>query len=68
MDADKSNYLKYIKQMECFLNKESIIISDKTINFAELMKDYLNYAKTSEKYHSYLVSLDNGLMISVKLK
>ena len=68
MDADKSNYLNYIKQIEPFLNKGSIIISDNAIDFAKLMKDYLNYVKTNEKYCSYLISLDNGLMVSVKLR
>ena len=68
MDADKSNYLNYIKQIEPFLNKEAIIISDNAIDFAELMKDYLNYVKSNEKYYSYLIPLDNGLMVSVKLR
>ena len=68
MDADKINYLSYIKEIEPFLNKRAIIVADNAINFTDLMKDYLHYVKTSEKYFSYLIPLDNGLMVSVKLE
>lgn len=67
MDADKSNYLNYIKQIESHLNDGAVIIADNAIDFKHLMKDYLDYVTKSEKYHSYLIPLDNGLMVSIKI-
>lgn len=67
LDADKHNYLAYIKQFEPFLIKGSVIIADNASDFDHLMKDYLEYVSKSAKYHSFLLNIDHGLMISVKL-
>jgi|SRR3989344_1770153 len=66
MDADKSNYYKYLKIIEPWLNKDAIIIADNALDFKDLMKDYLDYVSKSKKYYSYLLNLDHGLMISIK--
>ncbi len=67
LDADKPNYLAYIKQLEPFLAKGGVIVADNAIDFKEDMKDYLDYITASDKYHSQLLSIDHGLMISVVL-
>lgn len=67
LDADKKNYISYIKQLEPFLNNNAIIIADNASNYKNIMKDYLIYITTSDKYYSYLLNIDHGLMISVKL-
>jgi len=67
LDADKKNYLQYIKQFEPFLKKGSIIIADNALDFGHLMKDYLNYVTKSPKYYSFLLRVDHGLMVSIKL-
>jgi predicted O-methyltransferase YrrM len=67
LDADKTNYLKYIKKFEPFLKKGSIIIADNAVDYGNLMKDYLKYVQTSSKYYSFLLNVDNGLMVSIKL-
>ncbi len=67
LDADKQNYLSYIKKMEPHFKKGTIIIADNATDFAPLMKSYLKYVTTSPCYHSYLLNVDNGLMISVYL-
>lgn len=67
LDADKQNYLTYIKQLEPFLKKGSIIIADNALNYGHLMKDYLNYISKSSKYYSFLLNVDHGLMVSIKL-
>lgn len=67
MDADKANYLDYLRMIEPFLSEGAVIIADNAIDFKDLMKDYLDYVKNSKKYISDLISIDNGLMISVKI-
>ena len=67
LDADKQNYLTYIKQFEPFLKKGSVVIADNASDFGHLMKDYLEYVSKSSKYFSFLLNIDHGLMISVKL-
>lgn len=68
MDADKKNYLIYIKQLEPFLKKDSIIIADNVLDYSHLMGDYLAYIKKSKKYSNNLINVDHGLMVSVKLE
>lgn len=67
LDADKQNYFAYIKQFEPFLKKGSVIIADNVSDFGHLMKDYLDYVSKDSKYYSFLLDIDHGLMISVKL-
>lgn len=66
MDADKANYLSYIKQIEPHLAKGALIVADNAVDFGCLMKDYIKYMGESGKYHSYLFKMDNGLLVSVK--
>jgi len=67
MDADKSNYLSYIKQLEPHIKKGTLIIADNAVNFGYLMKDYIAYMTNGGKYCSHLLKMDNGLLLSVKL-
>lgn len=66
MDADKKNYLSYLKQLEPFLSEGAVIAADNAIDFKGLMDDYLIYVSESGKYKSRLIEIDNGLMVSVK--
>lgn len=68
IDANKKNYLRYLKQLEPHLNKGALIVADNCSDFGDWMKDYLKYVQTSPKYASTLLEMDHGLMISVKLK
>ncbi|MEA3430074.1 MAG: class I SAM-dependent methyltransferase [Nanoarchaeota archaeon] len=67
LDADKPNYFNYIKQFEPFLKIGSIIIADNASDFGHLMKDYLEYVTNNPKYYSFLLDIDHGLMISIRL-
>ncbi|MEK7587108.1 MAG: class I SAM-dependent methyltransferase [Patescibacteria group bacterium] len=67
LDADKQNYFAYIKQFEPFLKKGSVVIADNVSDFGHLMKDYLEYVSRNPKYYSFLLNIDHGLMISVRL-
>ncbi len=67
MDADKMNYFKYIKLIEPHLRPGAIIVADNASDFGHLMKEYLRYISQNPAYHSYLLDIDHGLMISIKL-
>ncbi|QQG43776.1 MAG: class I SAM-dependent methyltransferase [Candidatus Daviesbacteria bacterium] len=68
LDADKPNYLKYMQLLEPYLTEGAVIIADNALDYGDLMQDYLNYITTSPDYYSYLLRIDHGLMISVKLR
>ncbi|HII38470.1 TPA: methyltransferase domain-containing protein [Candidatus Micrarchaeota archaeon] len=67
LDADKPNYLGYIRQFEPFLRVGSIIVADNASDFGHLMKDYLDYVSKSPNYYSFLLNIDHGLMVSIRL-
>jgi predicted O-methyltransferase YrrM len=68
IDAAKNEYLDYLKLVEDKLHKGSIIVADNAGIFANQMGDYLNYVRSSGKYESEYVPVDeDGLEISVKL-
>lgn len=67
LDADKENYLSYLKQLEPFLTKGSVIIADDANERKKDLQNYLNYVSKNEKYSSFLLGIDHGLMLSVRL-
>jgi predicted O-methyltransferase YrrM len=68
IDAEKREYLKYLCLAEPKLHKGSIIVADNAGIFADEMKDYLNYVRSSGKYSSKYVPVDeDGLEVSVRL-
>ncbi len=67
LDADKMNYLSYIKKFEKFLRKGSVVIADNATDFGYLMEDYIEYVSNNQNYHSFLLDIDNGLMVSIRL-
>jgi predicted O-methyltransferase YrrM len=68
IDAEKREYLEYLCLAEPKLHKGSIIVADNAGIFADEMKDYLNYVRSSRKYSSKYVPVDeDGLEVSVRL-
>jgi predicted O-methyltransferase YrrM len=68
LDAAKEEYFHYLQLIENKLKKDAIIIADNAGKFATEMKDYLEYVRTSGKYHSRYVGIsDDGVEISIKL-
>jgi len=68
IDAAKREYIKYLKLIENKLHKGSVIVADNAGSFAESMKEYLNYVRSSKKYTSKFVSVGNdGLEITTKV-
>jgi predicted O-methyltransferase YrrM len=68
IDAEKTEYLDYLRLAEDKLRKGTVIVADNAGIFAKQMKDYLDYVRTSEKYDSKYVPVGvDGLEITVKL-
>lgn len=68
IDAEKSEYLAYLRLVEKKLHKGSIVVADNAGIFADQMKDYLDYVRSSGKYSSQYVPVGkDGLEVSVKL-
>ena len=67
IDAEKSGYLDYLRLVEDKLSKGSIVAADNAGIFANEMKEYLTYVRSSGKYSSRYVPVgEDGLEISVK--
>jgi len=68
IDAAKREYIKYLELIEDKLHKGSVLVADNAGSFAESMKEYLNYVRSSKEYSSKFVSVGNdGLEITTKI-
>ena len=68
IDAEKTEYLDYLRLAEDKLCKGAVIVADNAGIFANQMTDYLDYVRTSGKYSSRYVPVGvDGLEITVKL-
>ncbi len=52
IDAEKSEYLTYLKACERLLHKGSTVVADNVKVFAEEVGDYLDYVRSSGRYTS----------------
>ena len=68
IDAEKSEYMDYLRLVEDKLHKGSVIVADNAGAAADDMKDYLDYVRNSGKYSSEYLPFDgDGVEVSVKL-
>lgn len=68
IDADKNEYLSYLKLVEDKLHRGSIVIADNTELFSNMMRDYLDYVRKSGRYKSRSIRVRGDAMeVSVKL-
>jgi predicted O-methyltransferase YrrM len=68
IDADKTEYLQYLKLMEDKLHAGTVVVADNAGIFADQMRDYLDYVRNSGKYKSRFVQVgEDGVEISIKL-
>ncbi len=68
IDAEKSEYFKYLKLAEDKLRGGAVVFADNAGIFADQMADYLDYVRNSGKYRSRYVQVGgDGVEISVKL-
>ena len=68
IDAEKSDYLQYLKLTEGKLRKGAVVFADNAGIFADQMGDYLDYVRNSGRYLSRYIQVgEDGIEISVKL-
>ena len=68
IDAEKTEYLDYLRLAEDKLDKGTVIVADNAGIFADQMRNYLSYVRASGKYRSKYVPVgEDGLEISIKL-
>jgi len=68
IDAEKTEYLHYLRLIEDKLHKGSVVIADNAGISANQMKDYLSHVRSSGKYNSKYIPVDeDGLEVSVRL-
>lgn len=69
VDADKTEYIDYIKLVEDKLHKESVVVADNAGIFADEMREYLDYVRNSGKYDSRFVPVgEDGLEVSTRIQ
>jgi predicted O-methyltransferase YrrM len=55
LDAEKTQYLAYLKAVEMNLDKGSVIVADNVGIFEDQMQDYLEYVRKKGPYKSRTV-------------
>jgi predicted O-methyltransferase YrrM len=64
IDANKSNYLKYLQWIEPHLSAGAIIVAD-NIDSHSTNDSYKDYVRDSAMYTTIHISIDDGLLISI---
>ncbi len=67
LDADKMNYLSYMKLIEPMLQASASVVADNVLDFGHLMPDFLSYMKTSGSYTAEIISIDHGLLVATRV-
>lgn len=68
IDADKSEYLDYLRSIEDKMYNGSVIVADNTDISTHSMRKYLDYVRNSGKYESQAMQANWGKMeVSVKV-
>ena len=68
LDAEKSEYLEYLRLVEDKLHAGSVVVADNAGIFAEQMSDFLSYVRNSGRYRSRYYSFGkDGVEVSIKL-
>lgn len=68
IDAEKTEYLRYLQLAEPKLHKGSVVFADNAGIFATQMSDYLHYVRRGGKYESCYIQVgEDGVEISIKL-
>ena len=52
IDAEKKEYLKYLRAVEPLLSKKAVVVADNIGKFSKDVEDYLRYVRNSGRYKS----------------
>jgi len=67
IDAEKTEYIQYLRLMEDKLPKGAVVFADNAGIFADQMRDYLDYVRNSGRYKSRYIQVGkDGVEISIK--
>jgi len=70
IDANKPDYLKYMKAIEPKLRKGAVVVADNVIVSARAMADFLEYMRTSPDYDAVTIRASDekrdGMLIAYK--
>ncbi len=64
LDADKMNYLSYMLTLETLIAPGGTVIADNVLDFADLMRDFLDHMQTSGRYTTEILTIDHGLLVA----
>ncbi|MCD6263680.1 O-methyltransferase [Candidatus Bathyarchaeota archaeon] len=68
LDADKGEYLDYLRLVEDKIHRGSVIVADNVCARTYGMRRYLNYVRNSGRYESRFIRFGwDGMEVSVKL-
>ncbi len=65
IDANKADYINYVKSLINKLNNKAIIVADNVISHKESLQEYLDYINSDPAFESMILDIDSGLEISV---
>lgn len=68
LDAEKNEYLEYLKLSEKKLKKGGVVFADNVKLYACSMRDFLGYVRNSGRYRSQFIDVgSDGVELSIKL-
>jgi predicted O-methyltransferase YrrM len=68
IDAEKTEYFEYLMLMEDKLHKGTVVVADNAGVFADQMRHYLEYVRSSGKFMStYFQVGEDGVEVSIRL-
>ncbi len=67
-DAEKVDYLYFVKELERVTEVGSVMISDNAISHKEMLRDFFSYLADSEKWFSQTIPIGNGLEMSLRVR
>lgn len=68
LDADKWEYINYLRLVEGKLHSGSVVVADNARSFSRSMRDYLDHVRDSGLYESrFHPGRWDGVEVSVKL-
>ena len=65
IDANKTNYLKYLQILEGHLADGALVIADNINTHMENTTNYADYVRNSDLYTTIRLSIDAGLLVSI---
>jgi predicted O-methyltransferase YrrM len=67
LDADPENYLRYWHKLHPFLESGSILVIDNAIDHRDQMSEFCNLILRDESYKTSILSIDHGMLFSIKI-